>query len=136
MARLIEELKREHAEIARLLDTVKSPKISNAEAHKILLSAKNTLISHLRKEDTQLYPLLNKAAESNTSLKRTVDFYARDMDEITAKAIAFFDKYSKDDAPIDLEFAKAFGNLFATISRRLRSEESTLYLEYEKLSKI
>jgi hypothetical protein len=134
MARLIDELKREHAEISRLLDTVKNPKMTNKEAHKILISAKSTLISHLKKEDLQLYPLLNRAAENNSSLKRTVDFYAKDMDEITAKAIGFFDKYSKDDAPIDLEFAKAFGNLFATISRRLRSEESTLYKEYEKLS--
>jgi hypothetical protein len=134
MARLIDELKKDHAEISKLLDRVKDPSVTNKEAHKILLSAKMTLILHLKKEDSQLYPVLNRASQQDAALKRTVDFYAKDMDEITRKAIEFFDKYSRDDAPIDLEFAKAFGNLFATISRRLRSEESTLYKEYEKLS--
>jgi hemerythrin-like domain-containing protein len=134
MARLIDELKKDHAAMATLLDKLKSSSVSNNEAHKILLTAKASLLAHLKKEDTQLYPVLNRAAQSDPSLKRTVDFYAKGMDEITANAVQFFDKYARDDARIDLEFAKEFGNLFATISRRLRSEESTLYKEFEKLN--
>jgi hypothetical protein len=133
MARLIDELKKDHVEITALLDRLKSSSVSNNEAHKILLTAKASLLAHLKKEDAQLYPALNNAAQDNTGLKRTVDFYAKDMDVITKNAISFFDTYSRNDATIDLEFAKAFGNLFATISRRLRSEESILYKEFEKL---
>ena len=133
MSRLIEELKKDHVAITSLLDRVKNPGINHKEAHAILLTAQASLLAHLKKEDAQLYPVLNKAAESNSALKRTVEFYAKDMDEITGKAVQFFDKYSRRDAEIDLEFAKAFGNLFATISRRLRSEETTLYKEYDKV---
>jgi len=133
MSRLIEELKKDHAEIAKLLEKVRNPQVTNDEAHKILLAAQSSLIAHLKKEDLQLYPVLYRAAEANPGLKRTVDFYARDMAEITGKAVDFFSKYARSESHIGLEFAKDFGNLFATISRRLRSEESTLYKEFQKL---
>ena len=134
MARLIEELKKDHVAIESMLARVKDSSITSKEAHKILIEAKASLLAHLKKEDAQLYPVLNRAALSDVALKRTVDFYAKDMDEITRNAIAFFDKYSPADATIDIEFAKAFGRLFATISRRLRSEETTLYKEFEKIT--
>ena len=133
MARLIDELKKDHAAIESMLAKAKDPSISHKEAHKILLAAQASLLAHLKKEDAQLYPVLNKAALHDGNLKRTVDFYAKDMEEITGNAIDFFKKYAAADAAIDIEFAKAFGKLFSTISRRQRSEESTLYKEYEKL---
>lgn len=133
MARLIEELKKDHTAIENMLARAKDSSISHKEAHKILIAAQASLLAHLKKEDAQLYPVLNKAAASDANLKRTVDFYAKDMEEITGNAISFFQKYSSPDSAIDIEFAKAFGRLFATISRRQRSEESSLYKEYEKL---
>lgn len=133
MARLIDELKRDHVTIEGMLARVKDTSITNKEAHRILIAAQATLLSHLKKEDAQLYPVLNKAAQDDPALKRTVDFYSKDMEEISSNAISFFQKYSSDDAVIDLEFAKALGRLFATISRRLRSEENTLYKAYDKV---
>ena len=134
MARLIEELKRDHVAMEAMLTKVKDNNITNKEAHKILMDAKTSLLAHLKKEDAQLYPVLKKAALADPALKRTIDFYAKDMDEISRDAIAFLDKYSPADAVIDIEFAKSFGRFFATISRRLRSEESTLYKSYEKIN--
>ena len=134
MARLIDELKKDHAAIEAMLTRAKDSSISHKEAHKILITAQASLLAHLKKEDAQLYPVLNRAAASDASLKRTVDFYAKDMDEISGNAINFFQKYSSPDAAIDIEFAKAFGRLFSTIARRLRSEENSLYKEYEKLN--
>ncbi|QXE92320.1 hemerythrin domain-containing protein [Geomonas subterranea] len=133
MSRLIDELKKDHVAIEEMLNRVKDTSITNKEAHRLLLTAQSTLLAHLRKEDAQLYPVLNKAAQTDQGLKRTVDFYAKDMEEISGNAVAFFKKYSPDDAVIDIEFAKALGRLFATISRRLRSEENTLYSAYDKL---
>lgn len=134
MARLIDELKKDHAAIEKMLTRAKSPNITHQEAHKILLEAQASLIAHLRKEDLQLYPVLNRAAAGDANLKRTVDFYTKDMDEITRNAVDFFKKYSAPNAPIDIEFAKAFGRLFATLTQRQRSEENCLYKEYEKLN--
>lgn len=133
MARLIDELKQDHVEIEALLARVRDNGITNNEAHKILIAARSKLLAHLKKEDIQLYPVLNKAAINDATLKRSVEFYAKDMQQITADTVAFFDKYSPADAPIDIEFAKAFGRLYSTISRRLRSEEGTLYRAYETL---
>ena len=134
MARLIDELKRDHVAIETMLTKVKDTTISSKEAHKILMTAQASLLAHLKKEDSQLYPVLNKAAQGDANLKRTLDFYAKDMDEITRNAIGFFDKYAPADAPIDIEFAKALGRLFSTVSRRLRNEEGTLYKEFEKIN--
>lgn len=134
MARLTDDLKKDHAEIAAMLEQVKDAKTSHKEAHKILLSARATLMKHLRKEDSHLYPLLNSAAAKDEGLKKTLDFYAKDMEGITRNAEAFFDKYTRSGAELNIEFAVAFGRLFADISRRLRSEESTIYREYDKLS--
>ena len=134
MARLIDELKKDHAAIDSMLTRAKDPNIPHSETHKILLAAQATLLAHLKKEDSQLYPVLNRAAAKDENLKRTIDFYAKDMEAITGHAIEFFRKYSASDAPIDIEFAKSFGKLYATISRRLRNEENSLYKEFEKLS--
>ena len=134
MARLIEELKKDHAAMENMLTRAKDPKISHKEAHVILREAQASLLAHLKKEDAQLYPVLHRAAQSDVALKRTVDFYAKDMQEISGIAIGFFDKYAPANAPIDMEFAKAFGKLFATLSRRMRNEEGSLYKEYEKLN--
>ena len=116
-----------------MLNKAKDTGISHKEAHKILLAAQASLLAHLKKEDAQLYPVLNKAAANDANLKRTIDFYAKDMEEITGNAINFFQKYASADSVIDIEFARAFGKLFATLTRRQRSEENSLYKEYEKL---
>lgn len=134
MAKLIDDLKREHADIASMLERVRDSNITNAEAHRLLMSAQQAFLAHLKKEDLQLYPALKKAALDDPAVKRTAEFYIQDMEEISKEATSFFAKYSRDDSPIDIEFARAFGRLFATFSRRMRSEESSLYKVYEKLN--
>jgi len=133
VAKLTDDLKKDHAEIAALLEQLKDRRTSHQEAHKILISARSTLLKHLRKEDAHLYPLLNTAAQKDAALKKTLDFYMKDMEQITRSAETFFDAYTKKDAELNIEFAVAFGKLFADLSRRLRSEESTIYREYDKL---
>lgn len=133
MARLIEELKQEHVAIEALLSRVRDPKINTKDARLILVEAQSGLLLHLKKEDALLYPVLHKAALKDATLSRTVELYAKDMEEITSNAVTFFDKYSSEDTVIDVEFATALGTLIATVSQRMRKEESTLYQLYEKM---
>ena len=132
MSKLIDELKREHAVIvdglAQLMDTV----ISSKEGQQLLLNVKQSLLAHLRKEDGQLYPVLNKAAEKDSALKQTLDHFARDMAEISETAIAFFDKYSGVGA--DIGFPADFGKLYAALKIRIHREVDVLYAKYEKLN--
>ena len=125
MSNLVEELKSDHAVIAETLNKVKNLGITSEEGQNILLAAKNGLLAHLRKEDEQLYPVLNNAAESNAALKQTLDMFAKDMEVISKAALDFFDKYSTGGSGV--EFAKDFGRLFATLSQRISKEENILY---------
>lgn len=131
MSKLIDELKKQHTVIADTLNKIQSLGITTEEGQKTLLAAKKGLLAHLDKEDKELYPVLHKAAESDASLKQTLDTYAKDMDEISKAALGFFEKYSTGGS--GMEFAKDFGRLLGTLSNRIRKEESTLYKKYDEL---
>ena len=133
MSQLVEELKKEHTVIAETLKKVKSLGVTSEEGQKTLIAAKGGLLAHLKKEDEQLYPILNKAAESDPNLKRTLDWFAKDMNEISKAALDFFDKYST--ASSSMEFAKDFGGLSATLSIRISKEENIIYVKYDELKK-
>jgi len=132
MSELIEELKKEHSKIIDMLNRIKEVGVTSNEGQSILLSAKACLLSHLHKEDSKLYPVLRKAAESNTWLKSNLDIFAADIDNISKIAIEFFDKYS--DGGSGLEFFKDSLHLFTMLDGRIGKEERILYEEYDKLN--
>ena len=132
MSNLIEELKREHAVIAKILNEVSKSGISSAEGRQKLLDAKEGFLAHLKKEDVQLYPVLKKAAENNPALRQTLDIFAKDMAGISTAAINFFGKYAHGGS--GMEFARDIGALFTTLKSRIRKEEDVLYKEYDKLN--
>jgi len=131
MSKLIEELKKEHVVISEIFNKIKELGITSKEGQNTLLTAKTGLLAHLKKEDAQLYPVLNKAAARDSNLKRTLDLFAKDMDEISKIAFDFFNKYAKGGS--GLEFAKDFGKLYATFTQRIRKEENTIYAKYDEL---
>lgn len=132
MAMLIEDLKKEHAEIVGLLKEIKRLGIISREGKAKLLLAKDGLLSHLKKEDEQFYPVLKKEAEKNPELKRTLKIFANEMDGISGAVLSFFEKYS-GSAPSSLEFAKDLGGIFVGLETRIRREEKILYREYERI---
>ena len=131
MSRLIDELKQDHVVLVETLNKIKSLGIASEEGQKTLLAAKGALLAHLAKEDKELYPTLNKAAETDADLKSTLDFYAKDMDKISKEALAFFGKYAGGGS--GMEFAKDLGKLFGDLGARVRKEESTIYNKYNEL---
>ncbi|MCP4344460.1 MAG: hemerythrin domain-containing protein [Desulfobacterales bacterium] len=131
MSKLVDELKKEHSVIAEILNKVKSLGIVSKEGQDIFLSAKNRLLEHIRKEDKQLYPVLKKAAESDTDLKQTLDIFAKDMGGISEASSEFFEKYSEGGSGI--EFARDFGRLFVALAHRISREENIIYAKYEEL---
>jgi len=80
----------------------------------------------------KLYPVMHKAAQSDNSLKGTLDVFAKDMDVISKKSLDFFAKYEKGGS--NMEFAKDFGTLIATLNHRIRREENTLYAKFDELA--
>ena len=125
MSRLIEELKNEHKLILDILDQVRTLGISSRSGREKLLSARDLLIAHMTKEDEMYYPELRTAAENNKGLKIMLDYFAKDMEDVSSKAMYLFDKYSKgrDEA----EFAGEIKLLYVTLRDRIQTEEHTLF---------
>jgi len=131
MSALIDEFKKDHSEIIDTLKEIKELGVLSEEGQAKLISAKESLLEHLRKEDELLYPVLKKEAEHNEKLKELLDVFAKDMENVSRVVMDFFDKYSED--VIDSAVTDEFEHLFAAFRNRIRHEEDILYEEYEKL---
>ena len=129
MSALIAELKADHARITETLDQVRKMGIASKEGQRLLISAKGFLVAHLSKEDKRLYPELRKLAETDDSVRRMLDTYAKNMDQITASALGFFEKYANGGDGV--EFAIEIGRLFAALTQRIKKEEAFLYTKDE-----
>ncbi len=95
MSVLIEELKKEHSEIVATLKEVKELGISSKEGQDKLMSAKVSLLAHIKKEEEQFYPVLRKEAKTNKQLESILDLLAVGMMDASRVALEFFDKYSR-----------------------------------------
>ena len=133
MSILIEELKKEHAEIVATLKEVKRLGILSKEGQDKLMSVEASLLAHLEIEDDQMYPALRKEAEKNKNLKNTLDLFAMDMDNVSKVVQDFFDKYSEELSGEELP--KDFENLYTALSKRISNEEESLYEEYEYMKR-
>jgi hypothetical protein len=133
MSVLIEEFKKEHSEIIAILKEVKKLGIHSEEGRSRLMSAKEYLLEHLRKENEQLYPVLRKKAEHNGILKDELDMFAMDPEYVSRVVLEFFDKYF--GGVTDEDFQINFESLIAALNARIRNEEESLYQEYEEIEK-
>ncbi len=132
MSALIDEFKKDHLEIIDTLKEIKELGVLSEEGQAKLISAKESLLEHLKKEDEQLYPVLKKEAEHNEKLKELLDVFAKDMENVSRVVMDFFDKYSED--VIDSAVTYEFEHLFAAFRNRIRHEEDLLYEEHEKIN--
>ena len=132
MSSLIEELKREHAEIIAMLNEVKELGILSKEGQARLMSVKESLLAHIKKEEEQFYPVLRKEAEINKQLESILDLLAVGMMNVSRVALEFFDKYSRGVS--GKEFPEELENLFVALNKRIRNEEDVLFPEYEKIN--
>ncbi|MHC4270389.1 MAG: hemerythrin domain-containing protein [Planctomycetota bacterium] len=133
MSTLTKEFKREHAEIIAMLNEVKELGILSKEGHAKLMSIKEHLLAHLKKEEVMFYPVLYKEAECSERLKTTLDLFTMDMDKVSSIVQKFFDKYS--EGAFDEEFPIELENLLAAFKARVKNEEDALYEEYDNIMK-
>ncbi len=132
MSRLVEELKKEHQAIVENLKEIKILGVTSDEGQRKLARVKKSLLAHLDKEDRKLYPRLEQEAQNNPELKKTLDFFAKDMEKISSSAMAFFEKYSNGGKGI--QFASDFGTLVATLSQRIYKEEQIIYQKFNQIA--
>ena len=131
MSVLIEELKSEHRTIAETINAINRLGIGTKAGQDMLMAAKSSFLTHIKKEDEQMYPLLHRAAEHDPELKRTLEIYATDMSQISKAVLEFFEKYSYGDS--GFEFSKDYGTLYTTLSLRIAKEEAVIYKKFDEL---
>ncbi len=134
MSQLIEELRNDHVEISDIFRQVAESGIAPEQGQNKLAEIKTLLLTHLKKEDEELYPILLKAAKNNQDLKLKLESFARDMDVITKTIFAFFEKYSGQD--FGKEFENEFVNIYLALTERITNEENVLFPEYVNLKTI
>ncbi|OGQ56218.1 MAG: hypothetical protein A3J24_07925, partial [Deltaproteobacteria bacterium RIFCSPLOWO2_02_FULL_53_8] len=118
MSRLIYDFQKDHLVIMDGLNAVKRHGVGTKECMDGLKSVKEQLLAHLRKEDLELYPVLRKVADKDAHIKETLELFAKDMDEISKAAMAFFTKYASGGE--GTAFARDFGSLYTTMQGRIR----------------
>ena len=131
MSTLINTFKKEHEIIISELNEVTKLGINTKEGQTKLLNVKDTLITHLQKEDDLFYPVLRKKAKINENLKKILEEFSDEMEKISVITNNFFEKYSKGGS--GFEFSREFGNLYGVLGKRIKNEESVLYKFYEDL---
>ena len=132
MSTVVQELLQDHAHLTSSLLKVQRADIQTEEGRNLLVQVKKSLLAHLAKEDADLYPVLWKAAETDEKLKGTMEQYAKDMDQISASAIAFFEKYCSLQGNKE-DFEKDCRGLIRAICKRMGNEEAVLYKKFDEI---
>lgn len=140
MSRLVEELKVDHFHIRQVLGRVKDRNLTTSERFEIFITAKALLLSHLDKENQELYPVLRYAAQIDPQSQSTLETFEKDMLGIASQATGFFCKYAsldtvnseiEADPNYAVELARSLETLTTLLGRRLGLEELSLYPVYD-----
>ena len=129
---LIDQLIKEHFKILADLTEANNLGIITEKGQSKLFSAKADLLEHLKNEDEHLYPVLRKEAENNKNLEIILNTFSNEMEDISISIMKFIDKYS--NGVLDSKYVVSFESIFATLSARIKKEESVIFVEYEKIN--
>lgn len=132
MSQLIDELKSDHVNLSSALCEIEKLGITTTQGQIVLAGAKAALLAHLQKEDEEMYPLLREAAKSDANLQEKLDNYAADMANVSQIVLAFFAKYEGNQQSQDFE--KDFRGVYLALTKRIISEESKLFPEFNRLA--
>ena len=131
MHKLIEELKKEHSFIIDTLNKSRQHGVDTERGQNEILSVKDTILAHIRKEDEEFYPVLKKASDSNRKLKGLLAEFDKDMNEISRYSFEFF---GNENTIAGSNLAMELEKFIAILERRILREETFLFAEFEKLN--
>jgi len=134
---LIQQLRNEHAEIMRLLETGKETIASKEETvpdlREYFQELRTILSAHLDLENKLLYPKFDNS--DKPELKEMGKKFSGEMVGIAETVLAFFAKYEKDSIKAlreNPEFNKEFLEIGAAVDKRVKIEEDVLFPAYEQ----
>ncbi len=115
----------EHAGILLALQVIRESGIGSPEGMEALRRLESRLLDHVEREEQEVYAPLRRRATTEPKLRRTLELFADDLEDVTRTVLAFFDRYRGGDP--DDELPGRFGEMAATLKARVRMEETVLF---------
>ncbi len=133
MSELIDDLKKEHAEMKESLRELSRMDLSSKAAKKRLMQVRETFIEHIHKEDREIYPRLKQESAGDGQLLSVLTYLEEEIELISKFVFIFFDKFSKKQSFPGLE--REFHLICSTLIKRIEKEEELFFPEFEKISR-
>ena len=127
---MIRALKKEHSVIIDNLEEIKRLGVYSKEGQDIILSIQINILSHLEKEDKELYPILKNTVKSERKVNDTLNVFDENISAVSNTAIEFFDNYftkAENQLAIETEW------LIEALTWRIQREEVLLFTMYENV---
>ena len=131
MNEYIKTWKAEHVAIMDFLSSAVTLDIRSKAGQERMREAKNLILEHLKSEDEVLYPKLKKSSGEKLSLKRLLEVFAKEMNELAPEVLAFFKEYEANPKSEGL-FPELY-KLIGMLRVRIYAEENTFIKEYENI---
>jgi iron-sulfur cluster repair protein YtfE (RIC family) len=130
MSNIIKELISEHVCILKHVEILKNSKDSPEIIRNSYFQLKELLITHLKKEDEELYPLLKKIAKDDPNRSRLLAKYINEIITISGEILNFFSLYKEPESGIN--FIADLGTVIGKLSVRISFENNIFFKEFEK----
>ncbi|UCE79997.1 MAG: hemerythrin domain-containing protein [Nitrospiraceae bacterium] len=131
MLDLINQLKKEHAEIKDSLKKIEQMDLYRKEARNELMKVKGLFLQHLKKEDEEVYPKLKMASSNDEDLMHMLNYFEDDAKLISKFTSIFFDRHFNKHSSEG--FQMEFRVICSTLLNRIEIEEEIFFPEYDKL---
>ncbi len=133
-AKLIKKFHKDHeklvTQIGIIVKHIETKKIEKAKEG--LKKLKMSILGHFMEEDIKLYWYLKDYYKENDSTMEIIIMYEESIKKVQKTALAFLDKYSAENIPLDTVFNKQFDEIIDVLATRIETEENNLYTLYVK----
>lgn len=125
---MIKALKIEHSAIIDNLEETKRLGVYSKEGQDVIFSIQMNILSHLEKEDKELYPVLKDAVKSERKVNDTLNLFDENISAVSNTAIHFFENYARK---AENQLAMETEWLIEALTWRIQREESLIFAMYE-----
>jgi hypothetical protein len=128
---IIDLLRQEHKEIAKILANVRALGVETPEGRKKIQEVEPFFLNHLQNEEVNIHKVLIHAGQHDQEIKVYIDRIQSELSVLSVEMVQFF---------LDLEQGKAgladnFTRLGELLDLRMYQEEEILFHAYERIIK-
>lgn len=131
MTNMIDELRTDHLDLTISFEGLGEIDVATETGKEDLRKLKTKFLTHMKKENNELYPALRDASFDNGKLQQTLDWFTRDFVRIFAVTVLFLDKYAESGT--QREFKREHNRLTKILAALLKQEENIIFTEYLKI---